>query len=152
VVLALAPGQTGLHGVAEQLAFERLGSCAASSDRTEDLCRLVLLGMLPALAERDLEGFGEALHEFNVRIGEAFAPVQGGTYASPAVAELVAFLRGHGLRGVGQSSWGPAVFGIVGDEIRAAGLGAQLRARFGLQEGQVHVTSPCNEGAASEWP
>src|SRR5207248_2034095 len=100
---------TGLHGLAEGQAFERLSRQAVASARTDALCRLVLLSLLPALAERDVAAFGEALYEFNRLVGEAFVPVQGGVYAGPRVEALVSFLRGQGVRGVTQSSWGPAV-------------------------------------------
>ena len=104
---------------------------------------LVLLGMLPALMERDLDTFGEALHDFNARAGEVFAPVQGGTYAGRRVEEIVTFFRRRGVRGVGQSSWGPAVFAILGDEERAADLAQRLR-HDGIR---VFVTRACNHGA-----
>jgi predicted sugar kinase len=71
--------------------------------------------MLPALNEGDLTAFGEALYEFNVLAGEAFAAEQGGLYVNPCVAEAVHALRSLGVRGVGQSSWGPTVFALVAD-------------------------------------
>ena len=80
------------------------------------MCRLVLIELLPALAARDLNAFGEALYEFNARAGDAFAPAQGGRYSGPAVANCVARLRARGITGVGQSSWGPTVFAIVARE------------------------------------
>ena len=105
LVLATPSAGRGLHGRVERQAFARLASeqlCATA----EALCRLVLLGMLPALAEADLEAFGESLHDFNARVGEAFAEVQGGVYADPRTAECVEYLRGEGVRGVGQSRGG----------------------------------------------
>jgi beta-RFAP synthase len=149
LVLALPRQAPGLHGPAEQGAFRQLAECAAPVP-TDALCRLVLLGMLPALAAGDLEAFGEALFDFNARVGEAFARVQGGPYAGPRVDELVAFLRGRGARGVGQSSWGPAVFAVVGDEGRAADLAARVRRQFGLSADEVFVTRACNRGAVVE--
>jgi predicted sugar kinase len=108
---------------------------------------LVLLGILPALVEGDANAFGEALYEFNVKVGEAFAPVQGGIYAGPRIAERIAFVRGQAVRGVGQSSWGPTVFAVVADAERALELAAQLRQRFVLSEAAVLVTQACNHGA-----
>ena len=104
VVLVVPGWAQGLHGTAERQAFQQLLDAGATSATTDALCRLVLLGMLPALLERDLTAFGEALYEFNARVGEAFAPVQGGVYAHPRLTELVAFIRTQGTRGVGQSS------------------------------------------------
>jgi predicted sugar kinase len=111
---------------------------------------LVLLGILPALAEHDLAAFGEALFDFNRRVGEAFAPIQGGAYASPAVEELVGYLRGAGVRGVGQSSWGPVVFAVTGDQQEGEGVARRVRDRFSLAPDAVRVTGASNRGAALE--
>src|SRR5262245_10289373 len=127
VVLALPRGEPGLHGAGEGEAFRRLEARPVSLSHTERLCRLVLLGMLPALVEDDLDAFGEAVYEFNRTVGESFAPVQGGVYAGSAVAALVDFLRGQGAKGVGQSSWGPTVFALAPNEERAAALAAGLQ-------------------------
>ena len=147
VVLAVPREAPGLHGPGETEAFARLSAHGPDSANTDALCRLVLLGLLPALAEADLPAFGEALYDFNARVGEAFAPVQGGVYAGPRVAECVEFLRGEGVRGVGQSSWGPTVFAVVGDEDRAAELVRRLSARFGLGPAEVWSTAASGTGA-----
>ena len=48
--------------------------------------------------------------------GRWFASVQGGVFARVRGEELVRRLAEWGARGVGQSSWGPAVYGIVDGE------------------------------------
>jgi beta-RFAP synthase len=149
LVLVLAPWGPGLHGLPEREAFHELAARQPALAETDALCRLVLLGMLPALRERDLAAFGEALHDFNARVGAAFAPVQGGPYAGPRVAELVAWLR-QSCPGVGQSSWGPGVFAVVEDEERAAHLAGRVRRQFALGPEEVVVTPACNGGAATE--
>jgi beta-ribofuranosylaminobenzene 5'-phosphate synthase len=146
VVLAFPGGAEGLHGEAERQAFARLAG-ASGPGGADALCRLVLLGILPALAERDFGAFSEALADFNARVGEAFAGVQGGVYAGPEVSALVDFLRGQGVRGAGQSSWGPTVFGVVQDEDRADALAGLLAERFDLRAGGAWVSAGCNEGA-----
>jgi beta-RFAP synthase len=146
VVLARPLGVTGTHGVNERSLMVTLHD----SKRTADpLSRLVLLGMLPALVENDVDGFGEALFEFNVRAGEPFAAIQGGTYSSPAVAELVSFLRAHNARGVGQSSWGPTVFAVVGGEDGAKELAGALRQKYATVC-EVLVTRAADQGARIE--
>jgi beta-RFAP synthase len=143
VVLAVPSGAPTVCGDRERQAFrDRI-----ERTNTDALCRLVLLGMLPALVERDEQAFGEALHDFNARAGEAFAAAQGGTYAGPRVAELIAFVRRQGVCGVGQSSWGPAVFAVVGDPGRADHLAASLCRRFGMGEAEVFVTRAARHGA-----
>jgi beta-RFAP synthase len=139
-------GAAGLHGADERETFARLRQAPADLARTDTLCRLALLGLLPAAAEHDLEAFGEALYDFNRRSGEMFAPAQGGMYSGPAVEQIVAFVRARGIRGVGQSSWGPTVFAIAADEEQAGELAEDVRAHFGLSAAEVLVTEAWNQG------
>jgi predicted sugar kinase len=98
--------------------------------------------MLPALVERDLDSFGEAVYEFNRGAGELFRPWQDGVYSHPRVKEIVELLRRVGVRGVGQSSWGPTVFGIVKttDETQMA-----TRVRSAVTNVEVLATSADNQ-------
>jgi beta-RFAP synthase len=122
IVLLTPPERPDWHGDRERDAFAALAAAVAD----DALCRLVLLDMLPALAASDLPAFSEALAEYNARAGEPFRAAQGGLYL-PAAADLVAWLRGRGLTGVGQSSWGPTVFAVVNDADRATALAAAAR-------------------------
>jgi beta-RFAP synthase len=150
VVLVQPPWERGLSGEAELAAFHDLQRSPPQSGGTGKLCRIVLLGILPALGERNLDAFGEAVQEFNFRVGEAFAHVQGGPYASPKVAELIAHIRRQGVPGVGQSSWGPSVFALVEDEDRGRALVQAICTRFSLSSQQVLTTAACNVGARIE--
>jgi beta-RFAP synthase len=146
VVIALPPGEPGLHGAREREAFATLRGRPSLADTTAVLCRLLLLGMLPALVEEDIDAFGEALHDFNARVGEAFAPVQGGAYGGRRVAEVVASVRRHGVRGVGQSSWGPAVFAVLADQDAGDDLARRLRRDLAAPT-EIVVTQGWNHGA-----
>jgi beta-RFAP synthase len=147
LLLARPAGVAGLHGPPEQRVFQELAREPGALARTEGLCRLVLLGMLPALLSRDRQGFGEALYDFNRRVGEVFSASQGGPYAGPAVAALVQWLRGQGIRGVGQSSWGPTVFAVVLPD-EAELLRSRLLASFpGIE---ALITRACNQPARVE--
>jgi beta-ribofuranosylaminobenzene 5'-phosphate synthase len=150
VLVVLPPWGSGLHGNQERDAFLRLDRQRMAPETTDTLCRLLVLGMLPALQECDLDAFGEALYDFNLRAGQTFAPIQGGPYANGQVAELVNFLRRQGCRGVGQSSWGPAVFAVLEDSARAADVARRVREHFRFQETEVLVTPACNRGAIIE--
>jgi beta-ribofuranosylaminobenzene 5'-phosphate synthase len=147
VLLVLPPGRQGIHGDQEIEAFGRLVNHPLPNAYTDKLCRLVLLGMLPSLAERNLNDFGEALYEFNSLVGEAFAPVQGGRYAHPYIGELVRFIRRQGIAATGQSSWGPAVFAVAESLERANRLKLDLRRRFALEESALVITRADNRGA-----
>jgi beta-RFAP synthase len=130
VLLFTPAGESNWHGGRERLAFARLERDPRPIDEIGALCRVVLTGLLPALASADLDAFGEAVYELNARAGDAFAAVQGGRYGSRAAAECVARLRTSGVKAVGQSSWGPTVFAVVPhDEVdRAMGVIADVPA------------------------
>src|SRR5262249_10286433 len=79
---------------AEAEEFEKLRATRKSDlARIELLCRLVLLGILPAAEDGDLRCFSEAVYEYNRRVGEWFAPVQGGIYAFPETEAIIDYLR-----------------------------------------------------------
>ncbi|HYK81575.1 MAG TPA: beta-ribofuranosylaminobenzene 5'-phosphate synthase family protein [Gemmatimonadales bacterium] len=128
-VVVVPHGQPGLAGDAEAAAFATLPPPAARA--VERVAHLVLMQLLPALAEADLGSFGAALTEVQRITGGWFAPAQGGVFAPGATAELVERLRAWGALGVGQSSWGPAVYGIVGDQAVAESLAARARGLLG---------------------
>ncbi len=143
VLLILPRALQGTHGSGEVEAFAGLARRKRDDCATESLCRIVLLGMLPALEQSDLAAFGEALYEFNRWSGAMFKTAQGGIYSSPRVAAIVKELRMLGVKGVGQSSWGPTVFGIVDK-----GQAAELRDHLQREEDvDVIIAAPCNHGA-----
>jgi len=147
IVLVIPSAVQGLHGEKEREGFAALLKSATALPTTDALCRLVLLGMLPALRQAEFGAFGEALYDFNRRVGDMFLPVQGGPYSHPVVADLVGFIRKQGVAGVGQSSWGPTVFAVLESEDRAQHLARTIREHFGLQTDEVIVTAACNHGA-----
>jgi beta-RFAP synthase len=129
VILVLEQATHGLHGELENAAFQVLP--AFPETLAAHLCRLMLMQALPALAERDIERFGSAIGELQRITGDYFAPAQGGRFASPAVADALAWIESQGIAGVGQSSWGPTGFAIVAGEDRAVELARTAQSRWG---------------------
>ncbi len=125
-VVAVPRGKPGLAADEEAAAFARLPAPPARD--VARVAHLVLLQLLPAVAEGDLASFGGALTEVQRITGGWFAPAQGGVFAPGATGELVERLREWGAVGVGQSSWGPAVYGIVGEADAARALAERVRA------------------------
>lgn len=147
IVLIRPRALEGLAGARERAAFHAMSSIPEAA--TAEMCRLVLLGLTPALVDADLDAFGEALYELQQRVGACFAGAQGGIYAAPFLADIVAYLRGLGVRGVGQSSWGPTLYALAGDEESAERLATAVETRFGLAgRGEVLVTAADNRGAS----
>jgi beta-ribofuranosylaminobenzene 5'-phosphate synthase len=133
-VVAVPPGAPGLSGDAEAAAFERLPP--PPEREVERVAHLVLMQLLPALVEADLAGFGAALTEIQRITGAWFASAQGGVFAPGASETLVRRLAEWGAEGVGQSSWGPAVYGLSGSDDEARALAARAVALMG-SGGQV---------------
>lgn len=128
-VIAVPPGAPGLSGEAEAAAFERLPPPPRSE--AERVAHLVLMQLLPALVEGDLPSFGSALTEVQRITGAWFAPQQGGVFAPGPGADLIRRMAEWGACGVGQSSWGPAVYGLVAGADRARELGRRVRGVLG---------------------
>ena len=118
----------GLHGQAELAAFGELPPFPAGE--AAHLSRLVLMQALPALAEADLAGFGEAISELQQRVGDYFAPAQGGRFSSPDVAAAINWLGAHGAQAMGQSSWGPTGFCVLPTAADALRLAERARSVF----------------------
>lgn len=127
-VLALPLGVEGLSGDSEERFFSRLGSERHAIEPR--VSRLLLTDLLPGLLAADLDEFGEALTQIQREIGSMFEPQQGGVF-HPRAAPLVDALLALGVGAVGQSSWGPSVYGIVDAPERAALVSDGLRAAAG---------------------
>jgi beta-ribofuranosylaminobenzene 5'-phosphate synthase len=141
-VLAIPAAAPGLSGAPEEAAFSDLRS---DPERSAEIAQLVLTALLPALVERDVGEFGAALSRIQRLVGDAFAPVQGGTF-HPQSGPLVDALLRLGARGAGQSSWGPAVYGLVGSEEHGRVVARGLEAELGAG-GRVEVVGFDNRGA-----
>jgi beta-RFAP synthase len=145
IVLVVPAAEPGLSGAAEARAFGRL---VPSDGRSAAIAQLVLTSLLPALVERDLEEFGGALTRVQQLVGDAFAPVQGGRF-HPRAGALVEALLSGGAAGAGQSSWGPAVYGVVGSEAAGRELARRMEQVIGA-EGSVELVAFDNRGARVE--
>jgi beta-ribofuranosylaminobenzene 5'-phosphate synthase len=127
-VLALPVGVEGLSGNAEDRFFSDLHADGVAIEPR--VSRMLLTALLPGLLTGDIDEFGTALSAIQREMGSIFAARQGGVF-HPSAAAVVDALSALGVGAVGQSSWGPAVYGIVDSPERAAGVAERLRARVG---------------------
>jgi beta-RFAP synthase len=127
-VLALPLGVEGLSGNAEERFFSLLHEDGTAIEPR--VSRLVLTALLPGLVTQSIDEFGAALAEIQREIGSMFAARQGGVF-HPRAAPVVDALLALGVGAVGQSSWGPTVYGIVDGPERAADVADRLRGAVG---------------------
>jgi beta-RFAP synthase len=145
-VVAIPRVGHGLAGTAEVSAFHRLaGRPAAAAGR---LSRILLMQMLPAVLDRDPVVFGESLTQIQRIVGAWFRPAQGGTFASPEGAALIKAMSRAGALGVGQSSWGPTVYGLAEDMGMAISImDTMRRSTSATIQADIFTTHASNRGA-----
>lgn len=144
-VVATPQVGTGLSDEAELTAFHKLPP--PSPEAVGHICRILVMKMLPSLIERKIKPFGEAMTRIDQLVGDTYANIQRGRYASIAGERLVAYMLEQGAYGAGQSSWGPTVYGLVKGKEQAQSL-AEAVCRFveGKWKSTVFYTAARNEG------
>lgn len=134
----------GSHGDEEkQLMNEVVENADASV--TDEVARTVFSSVLPGVAEDDLSTFGEGVRRVESLNGRWYsdAQTQESEYAEIS-KRLVKDLRGHdAVEGVGQSSWGPTVYGVTNAE-DAETVASSVEE---VTSSSVRVVAPDNQGA-----
>ncbi|MFC7046662.1 beta-ribofuranosylaminobenzene 5'-phosphate synthase family protein [Halobacteriaceae archaeon GCM10025711] len=143
----VAPGRDG----EEEDASMRAVVADADPDVADEISGRITRQVLPAVAGGDREAFGAAVAAVGRLNGSWYADEQGGVYRPP-VGDVVETLReSPAVSGAGQSSWGPAVYGVTDADHAADAAAAAERA---LDEagtgGEVLVSRPRNRGATVE--
>ena len=136
----------GLSGEKEHHAFRTLHGMSAEC--SGQLCRQVLMQMIPALLEGNLQTFGAALNHVQRTVGESFTPYQQGAWRSPHMEEVFSLLQVLGACGMGQSSWGPSCFALLPDEAQGVRILQMLREHFQDRPNlRFTLTTACNHAA-----
>ncbi|MFC7019394.1 MULTISPECIES: beta-ribofuranosylaminobenzene 5'-phosphate synthase family protein [Haloarcula] len=144
VVPDVGPGQSG----AEEDRSMRQAVERADPGIADEIATLLTRQLLPAVATGDRRGFGQAAARLGRLNGAWYADEQGGVYRPPA-GQLVERLGDEpAITGAGQSSWGPAVWGLTAAEHVDAGRAAgQAALESAGVDGRVQVVAPRNDGA-----
>jgi beta-ribofuranosylaminobenzene 5'-phosphate synthase len=144
-IVAIPNVKKGLSNEAEASAFKQLPPMPSSE--VGKICRLTMMKLLPAIQEKDITSFGEALTQIQRIVGDSFAKAQGGRYSSSPAGQTIEFMLENGAYGSGQSSWGPTVYGVVKKE-QAKELQAKIHAFLDRSVGgNVFVAKGNNRGA-----
>lgn len=146
-VVGVPETESGLSDLKERDAFKKLEP--PPERLVGDVSRIVLMKMIPAILDRDIEAFGESMTALDYKFGEYWMKVQGGRFSHPVIEEGVEFLLRAGAYGAGQSSWGPAFYGLVCGERQARELSERLDDFIGRdgRRGRAFYARPDNEGA-----
>ena len=144
-VLLVPRRDVGLSGTLESNAFVRAGS--VSTDVTKKLLHELHQNLLPSAESGNFEAFSESLFRYGYNAGKCFVGQQDSPFSSKSLASHVARIRDRGIRGVGQSSWGPTLFALFDSD----GAAEEFIADYATlpQAGELEfITTPVhNEGA-----
>ncbi len=144
-ILVLDKSEQGLHGADEIKAFKELPPFPPYE--AARLCYLLMMQGLPALAENNINLFGDVITQLQTSVGQHFASAQGGVFASAEVAQVMEYLKRQGAVAIGQSSWGPTGFCAVQGLKLAEKLRLQAEQQFAHYENiTVRLASARNSG------
>jgi len=123
-----------------------MASLQGNPTAAKEISYLILLGLLPALVERNIRDFGRSLTRIQELVGSHFSGYQGGEFRED-VEILLDFLKERSY-GYGQSSWGPTVYGLIlkGDGERLLEETQDYLNDHGIR-GTVEIGVPRNRGA-----
>ena len=121
-------------------------------DLQNELRKLPLIHLIPSVIWRDVEVFGKSVTRIQELVGKYFSRYQGGIYCCKETELAVKLLLKHGACGAGQSSWGPAAYGITEGLRRAQRIlekvGKEMK-RKGIKA-KYYLVSARNRGALVE--
>ncbi len=144
VVLCSSLSSGNVHGHLEE---QLMGRAAVRPNRQR--ARMLELSdeALHAATSDDFIRFTQVLDEYMELASRIFSDVQSGRYRDAQTAERVEHLKSVGLCGVGQSSWGPTVFGFAPNVERAQAAADQLLKKTDADSVRIHVARPKASGA-----
>ncbi|MEM7477108.1 MAG: hypothetical protein AAF483_19165 [Planctomycetota bacterium] len=138
VVLLQAEQQKTVAGESEANMLGRIGrNPNPNKNAMQDIARSVMEELNRVAS---LQRFGRALDEYMQLAGQMFQTLQGGQYSSPAIAEAAGIAKRCGLEGVGQSSWGPIVFGFCDSQSKAESIAESIRSSEFA--GKIRIATP----------
>lgn len=145
-VVAIPNTGRGLSGKVEEESMSVVPS--GFENLSSEICKIVLLRMVPALLSADAYSFGRGLSRVQELTGLFFSKEQVGIFQSETSEKCIRTMLSEGAYGAGQSSWGPAVYGLVDDFGLAKGIEARVRDLLARSVGGSVFISRCNNSGA----
>ncbi|MGZ8896918.1 MAG: beta-ribofuranosylaminobenzene 5'-phosphate synthase [Halobacteriota archaeon] len=136
IVLAI-PNLRGASDKREIDVFQK--QCPLPLNEVQELCHVILMEMLPAVVEHDIESFGRSINRVQT-IGFKRRELE----LQPFCAHIIQFMRENGAIGAGMSSFGPVVYGITDGKQLLRAVQSYLNDSIG---GKVREVKAQNTGA-----
>ncbi len=136
----------GLSGEREKKAFAD-GLPPVPEETTRLMCQELVQHLLPSAVDGDFLDFSESLYRYGFAAGMCYASIQGGPFRTRDIESLVGRIRGFGISGVGQSSWGPTVFAVLPTNEAAQDFLERVRESHLTESHDIVVTQAARSGA-----
>ncbi len=137
----------GLSGNEEKKAFTEIQKLEPPKDLIHEAHFVINTGLVPAILEKKPVKFGKALTRIQNLAGRIYRPIQETTY-NPASEDIIERLeKMDESLGVGQSSWGPAVYSFIRNEEKARKVADEMRSD---EEIKVSIVKADNKGRQIE--
>jgi beta-ribofuranosylaminobenzene 5'-phosphate synthase len=138
-IVVAVPQQKGASCKTEVNIFQKV--CPVPLREVEELSHIILMQLLPALAEEDIVTFGSSINAIQ-KLGFKKSEVE----LQPISKKLMQALKDSGAYGAGMSSFGPTVYAFGED----TGSLMKIAGEFLGENGLVFITKARNEGARIE--
>lgn len=107
----------------------------------------LLFGVMPAVEENDIHKFSNHLNIIEDNVADYFSKIQRGKYKSVFAQKIIEFMVEEGVLARGQSSWGPALYGLVDNDDNALKIKNKLLKKFPKKIKEIYLTKVENNGA-----
>ena len=144
VVLCCSCSSGDVHGPLED---QLIGRAATQANPQRERMLQLSDDALHAANSDDFHGFTNLLSEYMELASRLFAHVQSGRYRDQHTARRVEQMQAAGLAGVGQSSWGPTVFGFAPNVERAQAAADLLMKSLDSTAYRIVIARPKSSGA-----
>ena len=132
----------GAHDAREVDIFQQ--ACPVPLSDVQELSHLILMKMMPAILEKDIQAFGYVanhIQKLGFKKCEVDLQVQ-------AVRDVITLMQDSGAAGAGMSSFGPAIYGVVENREDATYLMEDVQELLDTtMGGDVLLTKANNTGA-----
>ena len=149
-LLVLPDADPGRSGAGEDATMRAVVE-RADPELANRIAGIVTRRVLPAIAEGRPEAFGEAVTKVGRLNGTWYTDEQGGVFRPPVGDVVDTLSASPSVFGAGQSSWGPAVYGVTDTDHAAAARAAGEDALDAAgADGEVRIVHGRNRGARVE--
>ncbi len=139
IVLAIPNLEEGVSGKKEVNIFQKY--CPIPLSEVQKLSHLILMKMMPAILEKDINSFGDALNQIqSTGFKKREMDLQ-----NKLIGEILTSMREAGASGAGMSSFGPTLFAVTQDNSKNVLKAAQES--MSEHEGLSTITRAQNTGA-----